>query len=454
MLGEHIKLFLKLYYDPLATMSELIDKGRWLYGAVAVMAISLAFQFAITRQTYRYAFPQAGQFAQPTGDEQNANKGIEREQPGRGELAEDQAAFSKADALAGRSAKTGLLAVALRLFLPFADWMTVLALALLYLPATILAISLFEDVGSFSVAFSRDYGALLACTLMAWAAAHLPLLILGLIVVGLQKWWTMLFVVAIFAKLYFAFLMVCALRRVCGARYVRAIGAVSVSWMALLLRSLLWYLASPFLLFFLWRYLSNEAAGLGAIFSSRQSFRRHLEAAMLNPSDAEARYQLGLIYQQRRQYVDAKTYFKQAIEINNRETDAHYQLGCIARLEGRLQEAIEHFNEVVIQDEKHAHHEVWREIGATYLAAEMLKDALVALEKFIERRPYDPEGLFHLGVTLQKVSRREEAASMFKRCIEAANTKLYDRSGQSRRWSKQAEKQLRLINTPAPTTSY
>ncbi len=451
MLGEHIKLFFKLYYNPLAAMSELIDRGRWLYGAIAVLAISLALQFAISTKAYAYVFTQAPLLAQSSGDEQNSGRRAEGQQPDERELAELEEEFAQDDRQTP-VAKPGVLSLAWRLFFPLADWMTVFALALLYVPATILAITLFENVGSFSVAFNRDYGALLACTLMAWAAAHLPLAIIGLVIVGLQKWGLGLVVVALLAKLYFAFLMVCALRRVCGTSYARAMGAVSVSWVVIFLRSLLWYLASPFLLFFLWRYLSNEAAGLGAVFSGRQSFRRHLEAAMLNPSDSEARYQLGLIYQQRRQYAEALAYFKQAIEINNRETDAHYQLGCIARMEGRLQEAIQHFNEVVTQDDRHAHHEVWREIGATYLAAGMLEDARAALEKFIDRRPYDPEGLFHLGATLQKLNRFAEAEALFKRCIEAARTKMYDRTGQSRRWGKQAEKQLRSMTTTLSAT--
>src|SRR6185503_20811081 len=51
---------------------------------------------------------------------------------------------------------------------------TVFSLALLYVPLLILAMSLFGTIGSFGVALRRDYGALLACTLMAWTAAHLP----------------------------------------------------------------------------------------------------------------------------------------------------------------------------------------------------------------------------------------------------------------------------------------
>ncbi|MEW6131449.1 MAG: tetratricopeptide repeat protein [Acidobacteriota bacterium] len=453
MSGEQLKLFFKLYINPLAAMSQLIDKGRWLYGGLAVLVISLSIQFVIAAQTYsqlRVPFTRQVQPAAQPDNEHPASE--EKSRTSDREIAPEAPEYydEEGDApLPPPDNRARLSAYLMQLLSPTGSWLTVVALALLYVPATILVISLLENIGSFGVAFNRDYGALLTCTLMAWAAAHLPLLVAGLLIVTLQKGWMVLWVVSLAAKLYFAALMVCALRIVCGARFSRAIGAVGVSWVAMLLQSMLWFLASPFLLFYLWRYFSNEAAGLGAIFSGRQSFRRNLEAAMLNPSDSEARYQLGLIYQQRRQYSEAKKYFQEAIAVNDRETDAHYQLGCIARQEGRLQDAINHFNTVVVQDDKHAHHEIWREIGATYLAAGMVEDAQTALERFVEHRLYDPEGLFHLGMTLQKQKRFEEAEAIFKRCAEAARTKLYDHSGQSRRWGRQAEKQLRSTQAPA-----
>jgi hypothetical protein len=45
------------------------------------------------------------------------------------------------------------------------------------------------------------------------------------------------------------------------------------------------------------------------------------------------------------------------------QTDAHYQLGRMARMQNRLQEALDYFSTVIEQDDRHSHHEVWREIG-------------------------------------------------------------------------------------------
>src|SRR5205823_300762 len=113
------------------------------------------------------------------------------------------------------------------------------------------------------------------------------------------------------------------------------------------------WLASPFFLFYAYYYLGGELTNLGAGFRQRQSFRRMLESAAVNPHDAGARYQLGLIYQERRQYTEAIARFREAIAIDPGETDAHFQLGRIALEQGRLADALAHFQTVIDQDEKH-----------------------------------------------------------------------------------------------------
>src|SRR5262249_7693505 len=150
-----------------------------------------------------------------------------------------------------------------------------------------------------------------------------------------------------------------------------------------------------------------------------------------------------------RQYSEAIERFKKAVEIDPTEIDAHYQLGRIAREQGRLQEAIDHFNAVVTQDEKHSQSEVWREIGATYAAASMYEDARSALQRYVERRPYDPEGLYFLALTFAQTGQKEQARELFERCIEAVNTMpYYNRRGQIRKWRKLAEEQLNAEGRP------
>jgi tetratricopeptide (TPR) repeat protein len=296
---------------------------------------------------------------------------------------------------------------------------------------------------SFSVLLRRDYGPLFTCGLMAWAAAHLPFAFAGLALerLGLSEktalgLWTV-------SAICFGLLMALGLRMLFGINYSKglllvAVAALSFSIQAKLFASVSPYLFSPFLLFYAFNMFRGDIGDIGFSLRQRQGFRRSMEAATINPRDGSAHYQLGLIYQYRRQYAEAISRFEKAVKIDNEETDAHFQLGRIAREQGRLQDAINHFSVVLEQDDKHAQSEIWREIGATYLAASMLSEAKDTLEKFIERRAYDPEGLYYYGKTLEQLDRRDEAREVFSRCVEAVKTMPSYRYREQRKWDKLA----------------
>jgi tetratricopeptide (TPR) repeat protein len=259
--------------------------------------------------------------------------------------------------------------------------------------------------------------------------------------------------VAIAAYLYFAVLMVFAVRTVFGTENSTAAGVVSVSWIPLVAAPFLWgplrfilsWLTSPFLLFFIFYYLRGEFTNLGAGLRRRQHFHRMLEASTVNPHDGDAQYQLGLIHQQRRQYTEAIRRFKNAVAIDSGQTDAHFQLGRIALEQGRLNDALEHFQTVYVQDPKHTSNEILRELAALYAAAGQYKDALQQLEVYIERRPYDPEGLYYNGLALEKTGDVARAREMYDRAIEAARTAPHYRRRYTAKWSRLAQKQIRKL---------
>jgi tetratricopeptide (TPR) repeat protein len=166
-----------------------------------------------------------------------------------------------------------------------------------------------------------------------------------------------------------------------------------------------------------------------------------LEAAAINPHDADAQYQLGLIHQERRQSTEAIRRFQAAVAIDPEETDAQFQLGRIAREQGRIEDALARFRIVLKQDEKHNLSEIRRELGAAYLAAGRFEDARRELEIYTDRRPYDPEGLYHYGQTLEALGDAAGAREMFRRAVEAARTAPRYRRRFTARWSRLAQKQ-------------
>lgn len=210
---------------------------------------------------------------------------------------------------------------------------------------------------------------------------------------------------------------------------------ISPLWMLLLSP----VLASPFLLLILFLLIRGYISGALRSQRARESFKQNLEAATLNPADASAHYNLGLIHQQRGEVEAARERFERALQIDDEEIDAHYQLGRIALQQKRFSDAVRHFEQVVTRDPSHSQHEIWREVGATYIAAGQFEDARDALERFLEHRPSDPEALYLMGRAHAGLGHRREATSSMQACIEAVKTAPAYKYRADKRWLNEAQ---------------
>lgn len=331
----------------------------------------------------------------------------------------------------------------------------ILFLIAVFVPACLLASSLIHRRASFSVLIRREYAPLVSCALYSWAAAHLMMLIPALFL--FQPGEADPAVIEAALRLvpvpYFIFLIVLGAHAVLRVGYGGAAGVVALGSLSLfalpLLPRLSFILTSPFLLILAIILLRNFLGDMVSSQRAREDFKRNLQAATLNPADASAHYNLGLIYQQRGQHEEAKVSFKRAIEIDPDETDAHYQLGRIAREEGRLADAINHFDAVVSRNPEHSQSEAWREIGWTYFQAGQYDDARAAFERFIARRPSDAEGRYRYGLTLHQLGRTEAAATEMRACIEAVRTSPAYKYRAEKHWASEAESFLRSLGVAA-----
>jgi tetratricopeptide (TPR) repeat protein len=374
LVGENLKLLLRLLYRPSAAMGDALDRGSLLFASVAVLAATVLLKLAAP-------------------------------------------------------------------WLPFSFYAPLFVLAAFYVPGALLLSTLLARTGD----LRRDYSPLLTCAAMGLAAVEVPLAACAWVVPP-----PAFLAPAALALLYFGVLMFFAVRTVFGTGSGTAAGVVSLSWIPLVaaafawgpLRFLLGWLASPFFLFYAWYYLGSELGGLGAGLRARQNYRRMLEAAAINPHDGEAQYQLGLIHQQRGQYGQAIERFRRAVAIDPALTDAHFQLGRIARRQGRLKDALGHFQTVVNQDERHSQSEVLRELGGIYLSVHQYPDARNELAPYIERWPYDPEGLYYYGQALEGLGDRAGAREMYARAVESARTAPRYLRRSVAKWSRLAQKAL------------
>jgi Flp pilus assembly protein TadD len=437
MILDNLQLLASLYRRPARAMGRILDEGSLLFGALAVLltgavlAVStfLPIWASLEKSVQDYAAlgKAAGKRAEPRAGPEAARGGPAKLDDALEAAGRDRDPMAIwVDAFFGTLASSVLVTLA--------------ALALLYVPACLLVASLLAPVGSFGLVFRRDYGALLACTLFSWTAAQLPFALAALVLAG-RSWPLHLGLLAA-GLLAFAGLMVVAVRVVLGVSVGVAMAVTVLGSAGLVLAPLAPFAASPFVLYFAWQYLHGELADLQSIFGRRQSFKRHLQVATLNPRDAQAHYELGLIHKRRHEFAEAAERFKTAAQIDPTDVDSHYQLGRMAREEGHYEEAIRHFEEVVRRDEAHSRHEIWREIGATYVASTSWPNARWALEKYTTARPHDPEGLFLLGDALSGMGALPDAQDAYRRCIEAVDTMPPFRRSEVSRFRRQARKRL------------
>jgi tetratricopeptide (TPR) repeat protein len=243
----------------------------------------------------------------------------------------------------------------------------------------------------------------------------------------------------------FLFGMILSVKEAFRMSAVRAISVTITSVLAVILIMPLWamlfsrIIGSPFLLFLVFILLRGYFADFMGQQRAKAAFKKNMELATLNPADASAHYNLGLLHQSRGELDAARERFEKAVQIDSEEIDASFQLGRIARAQQRFADAIQHFEQVVSRNPAHAQYEVWREVAATYIGAEQYEDARTTLEQFLEHRPSDPEGLYLMGRAHAGLGHRREATSLMQECIEAVKTAPAYKYRTSKRWMNEAQ---------------
>ena len=351
-------------------------------------------------------------------------------------------------------------------------------IALVFCPLALFLANLFERRASFRLRLQQDYGPLAATMFYALTAASLSATILTIAATlsGVQQTLANRMLGTLLAQrdqlppeiiplieqgvlrsgLLAAVLSVMVLLAIFGAWAVIGIRVVfRLSWLqsaivvfisgtllipaSRLIPIVGMLLASPFLLLMVFLLLRGYFSEITRTQRARESFKQNLEAATQNPADASAHYNLGLIHQQRGELEAARERFERAIQIDDDEIDAHYQLGRIALQQKRFADAVKNFEQVVSRDQAHSQHEIWREVGGTYIAAGQFEDARDALERFLEQRPSDPEALYLMGRAHAGLGHRREAASSMQACIEAVKTAPAYKYRSDKRWLNEAQ---------------
>jgi tetratricopeptide (TPR) repeat protein len=455
-----IGLLFRLYVTPLKAISRILDEGRLIFAVAAAIAVLLAIQLPRAAQYEREQNKAMMRFVQERIQKATDNFRAKGEKFDAKALSEETQEYY-ADLMAAATGPPSIQTVIERFVAinPTRYLSPLAAMAICFVPIVILVLTRFESIGSFSMVVQRDYSALLLCTLLSWSAAYFVLLVANGVLWTLHNsaynhpglWWA--------AHAYFLLLTTLAIRTITGTRLSSAVGAVGGGfaagvggiWLYAVIGNPLAYVASPCLLYYLYTNLAPGVSSLGGGLGARQRLKHSLQNATVNPRDADAHYQLGLIYAQRRQFDSAIESFRKAVEVDPNEPEAHYQLGRIAREQGRFSEALRYCRTAAHLDDKHSSSEVWREIGIASFLDGDLPGATHALEKYLDRRPYDPEALCWYGRTMASLNRAAVARDAFQQAIEAVRTMPPGRRRQLRSWESEAARELKKLQTALAT---
>ena len=399
MILNQVRLLTDFYWRPMSAASAVLDAGQPLLISILALGTALAFAYP--------ANPVVEENQQEVLEERAPQPPLWRTLP---------------DLNAARAVSSfGMLAG-------------------LFVPLSIGISALSTRRGALGTTVINEYGTTYTVLAYAWVAAHLPFAALS---------WVM---PAPWAKpvayLYFVVLAVLALRPVFRLTTGTAVGAalgaaLCVQPLTVVLGSIGWFwMLSPWLLFYLWGSVGGTARASFDGLKNRQNFRRHLEASTINPHDADAQYQLGLIYRDRRNLVEAGARFRKACEIDATDADYQFHLGRVLRELDRPAEAREAFERAAKIDNKAGNHEVWRELGALDLAAGAYEIAKRELTHYVGHREWDAEGLFLLGEALRQSGDLATARAMYQRAIEAAGTAPAYRRYDLKVWERKAQAAL------------
>lgn len=436
------RLLLTFYWNPRRAASDILDHGRLFPAIVIALCVAAALQAP------HFVFRQRIDAEM---------RGMTRFQlPEEGVPAEEQAAHRKKpspqEAEAGAT-RVEVLEEAMERLPTSGDFRELAVVAGLFVPAAIVVIALRQGAGRCSTVLSAEYSSMLLCIVTAWTAARAPL-------IPVVWWrfgnpagpgeWLVPWLTGLSTVMFLVFVAACC--RTClgagwalgGFAAVLGGGLMAVSGLlTAALSPFLWLLASPCLLYYLWGSVGSAFSGVGASLSARQSFQRALEATTLNPHDADAHYQLGLLQLRRRNLREAEARFRKAAQIDPQDADYSYQLGVVLRDAGRFAEALEYLRRAASLDGKVAGYQVWRAIGGVELRLGHHAESLAALRRYLEHRQYDPEGLVYYGEALAATGQAAEARSAFEKALESVATMPRHRRGEMRVWAGRARGGLR-----------
>ena len=163
---------------------------------------------------------------------------------------------------------------------------------------------------------------------------------------------------------------------------------------------------------FAWKVLAAVLKKTGRI---NESLIVSHKSVQLDPQDAKAHYNLGIIQQELGKLKEAEESYRQTIKIKPNLAQAHYNLGVIMKELGKLEEAEESYRQTIKIKPNLA--QAHNNLGAIMKELGRLEEAEGCYRQAIKLKPDLAQAHNNLGVIMKELGRLEEAFSAFVQAI-------------------------------------
>ena len=242
------------------------------------------------------------------------------------------------------------------------------------------------------------------------------------------------------------FYTVWAIRELNHISTMAAVSAFVLSWITLpLFYVLIMFLfALPLFIMIPVFYLAFQRfRGFFSGRASEREFQGRLQNLTLNPQDADAQYQLGLIHLKRGNLDTAQIYFERAMKIDPADPDYHYFLGRVFEARGEWDRALEEYEETYRINPDQGLGDIFREVGKAYLHIGKMDKAVEFLSFFLQTRGSDPEGRYWLAVAFERLGQPEEMRVQLNTILEQARSNPRFFRKENRQWILRARRLLK-----------
>src|SRR3989442_6463799 len=88
---ENLKLILRLYLKPASAMSDIMDKGSWLFAAGALLVVSIVFFATVnSRLDAAYRITSPSDYYSPKGEDTSNDASVEKANQNQASIAYEE----------------------------------------------------------------------------------------------------------------------------------------------------------------------------------------------------------------------------------------------------------------------------------------------------------------------------------------------------------------------------